>query len=409
MNDRYVAGGFSGGRMKSSATAAGYGPNTSRTANGLVLSGVVVTTYVPVDGGSPFPDGVENAPTAVYCDVLTYGTAPGLQSALIHGALVVGGGMHNGHVWKPRAATMNVTGEPLDGNLADPRDLDGDHVLVQFLDNDLDRPVITARLPHPRTGQGTGTLPQAGHRQLLKVADGDPDLWKHNGSFYGLDKDGNFVLDTTRAHSGAYANDGAETPAEDATHGGANLFVSNKAKVTIVGVDTDRANEKYRCQLEDGKFTVQMAGSAQKSLVLDTSTGALTVKLGTDDKSLTLDGTSLTVKLGSATHELVLDQSAFAVKVGGDTVKAEGASAAAVLTVGDGIENAVSFSTFKAWANLVLTTMQSALAAHTHNATAPGAPTTPSSDWSVVFAGVKTTSDALIDTAKSNHVKIPLG
>lgn len=373
---RNRSAGFLGGTTKQSGTTAGMGP--PRGANGLLLSGVVVNVYPQVDGGSPFPDGMVPEPSALFCDVVTYGTREGLYSHFLKGCLILGQGMHNGHVWIPRAATMDMTGEVndpevLDSDTFDPMNLDGDHVLIGFRDQNLSLPVVLGRLPHPKQGVGNSTLPQAGHRMRLKKADGAVDLHKHQGSFYGVDKDGNIILDTTRAHGGDYKADGTENPAEDTTHGNVVVNVQKQAKLTIRGLDKAGADEKFRVVLEDGKLTVVMGNDATKSLTLDTDNSKLSVQLGSANKSLELDGSSnkLSVKLGDTSHVLEIDQSKMEAKLGGDGLKLEQMGPSAVLSIGDGSDNAVSFTQLDAW----WSTIAPLLSTHVHPTTAPGAPT----------------------------------
>jgi hypothetical protein len=56
-------------------------------------------------------------------------------------------------------------------------------------------------LPHPAADVGNEEF-GVGHRLKLKVEDGDPDFYKHNGSYYGIHKNGDFYIDTTHANNG---------------------------------------------------------------------------------------------------------------------------------------------------------------------------------------------------------------
>ena len=232
---------------------------SSLTANGLHLRGVVVATYVQVDDEAvPFANIV-----AVYCDVLVYSSMAGLRDAVLSRCLVSQpyGGMHTGHVWKPRAATQNLSGQPLDPGTADASELDGDHVLLTFLDDSLMKPVIIRAVPHPRADAGNSGE-ASGHRQRLKLADGDPDIWKHRGTFHGVDKDGNYVIDTTRAHSGEYTGEGLENPAGDDAHGNVTVNVASNAELNVRGLSPTGDNETYRFRMSKDNGLMSFANDA---------------------------------------------------------------------------------------------------------------------------------------------------
>jgi hypothetical protein len=169
-------------------------------ATGMLLRGVVTATYVVDDENHPLADKTDVVPTAVYCDVLTFGR----QWRFLPRCIVAQerSGLHSGHVWKPRACSMTLTGDPVDMNAGtNPANLDGDHVLVGFMDGNSNQPVIMRALPHPAADVGNEEF-GVGHRLKLKVADGDPDFYKHNGSYYGIHKNGDFYIDTTHANDG---------------------------------------------------------------------------------------------------------------------------------------------------------------------------------------------------------------
>lgn len=169
-------------------------------ATGMLLRGVVTATYVIDDPQHPFADDDTKVPTAVYCDVLTFGR----QWRFIPKCIVAQerSGLHSGHVWKPRACSMTLTGDTADLNQGtNPAILDGDHVLVGFIDGNGNQPVIMRALPHPAADVGNEEF-GVGHRLKLTVEDGDPDFYKHNGSYYGIHKNGDFYIDTTHANDG---------------------------------------------------------------------------------------------------------------------------------------------------------------------------------------------------------------
>lgn len=191
----------------------------SEDPRGLLLRGVVTATYLIDDPGHPFADSDMHTPMATYCDVLAYGRVGGvrfLPKVLVSCDL---GAMHRGRVRKLRATTKDVTGNALQEK-TNPWDMDGDHVLVGFMEGNLSQPVILRGIPHPKTDVGQEQEALAGHRLRLKVADGDPDFWKHRGAFYGISDDGDFVADLTQAYDGDLEADGKQpTAPEDGTAG----------------------------------------------------------------------------------------------------------------------------------------------------------------------------------------------
>jgi len=182
---------------------------------GLQLRGVVMATYVLDDPQHPSQtkqsDNCQD-PVSVYCDVLIYSNLRAMHS---HGLSMVPvlqsrGGIHSGHIWKPRATTIDVTNNPVDPNSGTLLgNMDGDHVLIGFIDDALNQPIILGGVPHP--SQDTGNEKKGiGNRLGLKLVDGSPDYWKHNGAFFGISEGGNWALDTTFANNGKLDTNGNE-------------------------------------------------------------------------------------------------------------------------------------------------------------------------------------------------------
>lgn len=287
MTDRNKTSGNAGGMRKQTATGSlrGNGESGLR-AHGLVSRGVVLATYRQLDGDPAFPETV-GAASAVYCDVLLYSASEGMRGAPLRRVLVAQDcGMHDGHVWLPRAATMDVSKTSaaetgLDIRTADPQNLDGDHVLIQYIDDSFHQPVITRRLPHPRMGQGNESLASAGHRMKLKLVDGNPDFWKHHGSFVGFDNEGGFIVDTSRAHNGALGAEGAEEPADNAANGDQTFVVNSKATFRIVGVNPDGAVPKFELLISDNSLVLKLVDGNSLQISGNGSAAVATIGDGT--------------------------------------------------------------------------------------------------------------------------------
>jgi hypothetical protein len=204
-----------------------------------MLRGCVVATYV-VDDPSIDPNTppyMGETPRVVYCDVMCYTTIPGQRFIYLQKALVAQprGGLHNGKVWKPRAAKIDITGEQfVPTGASNPGNWDGDHVIVGFLDDMLNQPVVLYGIPHPAQDFGNENDP-VGQRLALKVADGDPDFHKHYGSYYGLDDKGDFVVDLQGAYTGPdYQPDGKEPdPPGDGSVGNVKIRLPVVSKLTV--------------------------------------------------------------------------------------------------------------------------------------------------------------------------------
>ena len=189
-------------------------PSGRRTANpdfarGLKIRGVVIATYVAEDPNHPYPnrDGAQQ----VYCDVLSYSSVSGFRYRIIPKCLVKQerGGAYSGRIWKPKAADIDLSDGNFDLKYSNPANLNGDHVLVGFMDDSFALPVIEGSIGHPSVDPDNEEK-DIGNRLNLKLEDGDPDFWKHHGVFHGVDNDGNYHINTTFANDGTLEEDGTE-------------------------------------------------------------------------------------------------------------------------------------------------------------------------------------------------------
>ena len=238
-------------------------------AGGLLLRGCVTATYVVDDPGRSNNDSYwlgETSPVAVYCDVLCYTGMSGNRYIFLRKVLVAQdrGGIHNGRIWKPKAATLDISGDFVPDGGTNPANWDGDHVLVGFLEDSLNLPVILAGVPHPIQDTG-GLTKTVGHRLRLTVADGDPDFHKHYGSFFGLDDSGNFVVDLTGAYKGPLQATGAEpAPPGNGTVGNVTVKLPTASKLTVqidggASLELDLKDAAAKLKLGDGAVHAAIA------------------------------------------------------------------------------------------------------------------------------------------------------
>jgi hypothetical protein len=203
--------------------------NNVLRAHGLTLQGVVVAVY-PYDADGPSQTGLTVTQNTIYVDVLCYGRHEGVIPRVLW--TMERQGLHEGEIPLPRASSIGL-GETLDTLQTNPTNMDGDHVIVAFLEDNLQRPFVSRSMPHPSADVGNDPK-LIGHRMRIKTADGDPRFWKHKGVFWGVTKDGDAVLDLTRAHTGTYEQDGAEpAPKVDGSSGNYKIRLPEMSKLTI--------------------------------------------------------------------------------------------------------------------------------------------------------------------------------
>lgn len=332
------------GRIYQSGTPKyrrGMGPEQ---ANGLLLRGVVTATYETDNTGHPFADSTDRTPVAVYCDVLVFPSIPnqrwfGLKEVLVSQDR---GGIHSDSIWKPRATTMSIAGDAVD-QASNPAYWDGDHVLIGFINDSLNQPIILRGLPHPAVDTGRENA-DLGRRMKLKVTDGNPNFQRHRGVHWGVSDIGNFVVDTTFANDGELDESGYE--ADPPTDGKGSVAINVP---------------------QDAAFDIQLFDMSTPT------SPVLKAKLTFDKNECTLDIRDSAGK--------------FYVKVdNGDTILSEHNGANATLKLGDGaVAAAVADHLQTLYASL-----QTALENHTHlgvtsgaQATATAGPVFPSWDSNI--------------------------
>ena len=191
-----------------------------RDAKGAIVRAYVIKTYTADDktvpasmGSSETYDGKAAEGSGIYCDlwVFEHGFAGPLHCVPVmsrhHGVADV-------EIWKPRPATIVVgkgtspelertkeAGEPL-------HNCNGDVVLVQFMGNDIFKPVIVGALPHPEATIVATSSDSPNYRYLRQI----------HGNKFGIEDGGKMTLDFTGQSDGsAILPDGTETPAPSPT------------------------------------------------------------------------------------------------------------------------------------------------------------------------------------------------
>lgn len=194
----------------------------------MILRAVVLRTYLDGDpaaaDGQKRPYDQARATAQVECDVYLF-RSPRRRVLLRVPVMQHGSGTVNVHgLWIPRPSTRSL--DPagrtdLDGIVgaspatpANPDALDGDHVLVQFIENDPEQPIVVGSYPHPRASWRA-------HRAL-----GQQVLTRHQGTEARLDERGNVLIDTT----GATLPDG-ETASADGKSGNITLKLKEAAQL----------------------------------------------------------------------------------------------------------------------------------------------------------------------------------
>jgi len=200
--------------------------------------GMVIAVYADAD-----PTQDRYSPRQVLCDVLL--SRGGIVRAPVAQR---GSAVNNVDRWVPSAARTNMaTGAAVkltnDGLAPAPthlEDLDGDLVLVDWIERDLHRPIVLCSLEHPRraratlaryeapvVAEGVGYAPRS-HSELLER------FVAHQGTTVRVDRAGNVRVDLRRA---GVANDGTTFDAPSEASGMVDVALRKAAEVVVRGED----------------------------------------------------------------------------------------------------------------------------------------------------------------------------
>jgi len=269
----------------------------ARATGSIVVRGVVIATYFADEEDRPGIVGqarglsiAQHDIKAVACDVLTYGGPfrfflPRIPVAQPRHAL----NDHTG-LWIPRPSTVDLrTGNaPLlpqgivsgsgdntsavtqisnQERVSDPRDLDGDHVLVDFVENDPQQAFIRSeQLPHPR----------ANFR--LTTDTGRAVRSRFRGVIQEVDANGNLLLDARAGNDGSINAAGEETPANAVGFGNVTIEANAEAEVNVVGRNDDDSNEQFRLRLKKDELLLDLVAAI--SLLIQGNQTNTTMQVG---------------------------------------------------------------------------------------------------------------------------------
>jgi len=284
-------------------------PSNAGRANGLTVRGVVVAVYA-YDSEEPVSASEEDglAINSIYVSVLCYGKVfNGVLPRVLwtHDR----SGLHDGDVSLPRPTTIDITGDFDPNSGSNVANLDGDHVIIGFLDDDLAQPYVLRCIPHPSSDIGNSAR-ATGHRMRLKKEDKTPRLWKHQGSIFGLDMNGNWLVDLRRAHTGEYEPDGQEpAPGLSGDVGNVQIFLPEGSRYKIgitkgaqeaTSHDPDPDTNTTSLEIENNKITMKIDGGTPQNLILEG--GNFTLE-NAEDTTLNTDGK---VHLGTGANHPVI-------------------------------------------------------------------------------------------------------
>jgi hypothetical protein len=161
-------------------------------------------------------------------------------------------GVNNAHTWVPKPTTRVISGtrtlhfrprsargsrDPAAGPVPAFDDLDGDMVLVEFMDNEIDSPIITGAITHEQANRRiiqSGTGWSEATAALKRGHPEENEYYLHyKGAEVRINDDGEVLIDTV----GAYTDPVTETPTAD--KGQVRVRVKDNLKFTVEcdGVD----------------------------------------------------------------------------------------------------------------------------------------------------------------------------
>lgn len=286
---------------------------------GLLVRGVVVDVATfDVEGAKRSrPLAQDYTLPGVYCDVLVYTDYPGLRGTVLRSCLVSTGrgGLLDETVWVPQAAKIDLSTRALlpakwHTKGVNPASVDGDHVVVGFLDDSFDSPIVLRAVPHPAALQtSAGPIHSTTRFPTNRAAPAADSA--HRGIVWGVDGNGNFFIDARDAFDGTIDGDGRPVR-PDATdpsvraYGHVQIRTGPRGNFSVLadtslmridhrGVAIDTASPTFASSLRMGA-TSDEAEYGTCALGAQTSTWRSRFRIGTDGRieiSAGLDPTDL--------------------------------------------------------------------------------------------------------------------
>ena len=237
-----------------------------RWAAGDLLRGYVVAVYNPDDldaENGPRSVGITDDYPCILCDVVIIENEKrGLLTRVP--IMTQAHGLTDYAQWIPRAATVNLLGNDLKlqrtpgSSVQDATPLhetDGDIVVIGFVGNDYNRPIILGALAHPNS--------------LVKPSvDDNPQykLKRHvRGNVIGVRDTGEIDIDLSAQTSGAVEGDGSLTASANPTM----VITAPDAVVTIDGskVEIDYGSGDAKVTIDGAKVEIDVGGGTSKATI----------------------------------------------------------------------------------------------------------------------------------------------
>lgn len=225
---------------------------------GFITRAIVLKTYYEDDPGWGDRGWAKDFVRGIFCDVRTYGVngtrhlsrVPFLQRVQ---------GLWDEDIYIPRGSSQNIDGgdlnteEGLGVPLTPAHSLDGDHVLVAFLESDISQPVILPfMLPHPGT-----------ERRITEDS-GRVRSIRHQGSIISIDKQGAVKIDTRGCAKPSLGPGGSEESSQGDGGG----------EISITGIDADGALVSIDIR-QDG--SIEIVNGGHEFIELAKSTGSVAI------------------------------------------------------------------------------------------------------------------------------------
>lgn len=231
-----------------------------------VVEAVVLAVYYPDED-----DRIDTDQTCITCDVRTIGRQVRHISRVP--VFQPNNGLFDEDSWVPRASTQDITGGTLQTEVdtsqkpTPAQDMDGDHVLVGFLDGAVAKPFIwPISIPHPVA------------RNRAQSSDGRRRRIRYNGVLIEIDNDGNLLLDARGAAKEALGPNGTEVSnsgtggtvkliTKDATGAESQVYLDQLGNVEVADGGTEKITFTHlakAAKLESGA-TIELNAAATLS------------------------------------------------------------------------------------------------------------------------------------------------